>query len=638
MEINKVLGQYELDWACHAACYEDYPYDKLRNKVVYVAGGQDFFSRAVVCFLFALNDFQKLNIKVNLVADNTSVIDRVFQVFLKRDDFTFRLTDEFEASENSADIYIYTGCCGKALDRSPEMFFRETSAIKKHLEIAGKLNVSKFIHLSDYRVYGKVERGVAVSENEYGTVDFTKGSGYDAELMQTLEALVSIYARKNEFPYIILRSGILLGACTQFDENLFSDMFRAVAQGKSFEIIRSRKKYSFTYINDLFDTLLCSMIKLKVYNIYNVVSKDFTLSTGTLVEKIYDLYPDKCKIELIDIGREPDYGISMNAQKLSAYGFEPEITADEIIQLMVCSYTNESELFLYQHSHNGKLENVQKILLGYLLDVDRICKKHHIKYFLGGGTLLGAIRHHGFIPWDDDADIMMLREDYNKFLSVAAAELPDSLFLQTSDTDRYCHYPFAKIRINNTVYATKYSKSHTKMNNGMNFDIFAHDKTADSAFGRKLHLQFTLLFRSMIFNRWNKRKIDNGHKVQSFFANILKAIFPIRASEWLQYKCLRFFEKKNDAKYLYDGMGRNIYKGDFPAYYLDEVIEWDFEGYKFPIPKEYDKYLKYLYGDYSQLIVPSKRQTSHDIVMMDLGEYCKFDIPKNFVQKRSEDK
>ena len=447
MEINKVLGQYELDWACHAACYEEYPYDKLKNKVVYVAGGQDFFSRAVVYFLFALNDLRKLDIKINLVADNTSVIDRVFQVFLKREDFTFRLYDEFEASANSADIYIYTGCCGKALDRLPEMFFSEISAVKKHLEIAGKLKVSRFIHLSDYRVYGKVERGMAISENEYGTVDFTKGSGYDAELMQTLEALVSIYAKKNGFSYIILRSGILLGACTQFDENLFSDMFMAVAQGKTFEIIRSRKKYSFTYINDLFDTLLRCMVNLKVNHVYNVVSRGFTLSTGTLVEKIYDLYPDKCKIELIDIDREPDYGVAMNAQKLDAYGFEPEITVDEIIQLMVSSYMNESELFLYQNSHNGKLKNVQKILLGYLLDVDRICKKHNIKYFLGGGTLLGAIRHHGFIPWDDDADIMMLREDYNRFLSVAADELPDSLFLQTSDTDKYCHYPFAKIRL-----------------------------------------------------------------------------------------------------------------------------------------------------------------------------------------------
>ena len=296
---------------------------------------------------------------------------------------------------------------------------------------------------------------------------------------------------------------------------------------------------------------------------------------------------------------------------------------------MVSSYKDKDKLFLYQDSHEGKLKNIQKILLAYLLEVDRICKKHNIQYFLGGGTLLGAIRHHGFIPWDDDADIMMLREDYNKFLSVVGDELPNGLFLQTSDTDKHCHYPFAKIRIDNTVYATQYSKSHTAMHNGMNFDIFAHDKTANSRLGKKLHLQFTLLFRSMIFNRWNHRKIDNKHKFQSFFANILKMIFPISVTEWFQYKCLRFFEKKKNARYLYDGMGRNVYKEDFPKYYLDKAIEWDFEGYKFPIPKEYDKYLRYLYGDYNKLILPYKRQTSHDIVLLDLGEYCHFQFPEN---------
>ena len=76
-------------------------------------------------------------------------------------------------------------------------------------------------------------------------------------------------------------------------------------------------------------------------------------------------------------------------------------------------------------------------------------------------------------------------------------------------------------------------------------------------------------------------------------------------------------------------MGRNVYKGDFPKYYLDEAIDWEFEGHKFPVPKEYDKYLQYLYGDYEQLILPSQRQTSHSIVVMDLGEYSKYNVPKS---------
>lgn len=630
MKLCDVLGQYELDWAYHCAEHKEYPYNKLKNKSIYVSGTQEFLTKAVMLFLFGLNDVQNLNIKVTLVAESSTVLNNIFPALIKRDDFTFRMFDDVNNVKDNADFFIYTGCCSKAFDRSPEMFFNEITLAKKSLEFAGAVNSKKVILLSDYRMYGKLDRGVVVSEREYGNVDLQKGSGYDAELLQTIEMLVAVYGKKYNFTHTILRSGILLGAGTELDGNLFFDMFKAVAEGKEFQIARSQKKYSFTYINDLFNAIFWNMVGLNGDDsIYNVVSKDCTMSIGMLVEKIYDIYPDKCKIELVDIGKDPCYGVAINCQRMPVSGFEPEVTMDEIIQLMVSFYEDKDKLFLYKDSHNGKLGNIHRILVGYLLDVDRICKKYDIQYFLGGGTLLGAIRHKGFIPWDDDADIMMLREDYEKFLKVAQNELPSTMFLQTSDTDKYCHYPFAKIRLKDTVYATHYSKAHTNMNNGMAFDIFSHDKTANSKLGRKLHLQFTLLFRAMIFNKWNNRQIDNGHKIQSFFANILKFIFPIRASEWLQYKCLRFFEKKKDAQYLYDGMGRNIYKGDFPADCLNEAIEWEFEGHKFPIPKEYDRYLRYLYGDYTRLILPWQRQTCHDIVSMDLGEFAKFDIPKN---------
>lgn len=306
---------------------------------------------------------------------------------------------------------------------------------------------------------------------------------------------------------------------------------------------------------------------------------------------------------------------------------EPLLELSEIIQLCVKSRQTE-EPFGYDASHEGKMVNIQNVLVGYLLEFDRICRKHNIKYFLGGGTLLGAVRHEGFIPWDDDADIMMLREDYDKFLEIAQSELPEGLTLQTSKTDKYCHYPFAKIRLDDTMFATKYSKTHGKMNNGMAFDIFAHDNTANSALGQKLHLQFTLLIRAMIFNKWNHRKINNKKKVQSFVANILKAIFPIRVSQWIQYRIFKIFKHKKNAKYLYDGMGRNVYHGAFPKSYLDEVIYVKIHGHDFPIPKEYDKYLTYLYGDYMKLPPASQRQTSHSIVQLDMSEYSKFEVNK----------
>lgn len=629
MELNKVLGQYELDWACFVASHKDYPYKNLKNKAVYVAGTQDFFSKALVYFLFGLNDLQKLNMQITLVGESTALLNTIFPTLLKRNDFKFRLKEDLPRVEENIDYLLYTGCCSKSLDRTPNFFINEITQIKDYLEFAGKNKIGQFILLSDYRVYGRADRGVLLSEYEYGNFDITKGSGFDAELLQTLESLVPIYGKKYGFSHLILRSGILLGAGADFDNNLFCELFRAVAQGKEFEIIRSRKKYSFTYINDFLNALFWGMAKIPKDTIYNVVSKDCTLSTGMLVEKIYDLYPESCKVTLVDIGKDPDYGVSMNCQKLPIMGCQPEITMDEIIQLMVTAYQNKSDIFLYQDNYQGKLKVIHNILLGYLLEVDRICKKYNIKYFLAGGTLLGAIRHKGFIPWDDDADVMMLREDYDKFLSVVQQELPNNIVLHNHTTDPKCHNIFSKLRINNTLFATTWSSHFMDMHNGVFFDVLSHDQTANSKLGRKIHLKLTLLTRSLVFNKWHKRKVDNGNKLQSEVADILKKLLPLKVSQWLQFKCLRFFEKKKDSKYLYDGMGRNVYKGDFPKYYLDEAIQWEFEGHKFPVPKEYDKYLRYLYGDYEQLILPSQRQTSHSIVVMDLGEYAKYNVPKD---------
>ena len=94
--------------------------------------------------------------------------------------------------------------------------------------------------------------------------------------------------------------------------------------------------------------------------------------------------------------------------------------------------------------------------------------------------------------------------------------------------------------------------------------------------------------------------------------------------EAVQNKLLALYKNKKNAKYLYDSMGRNVTRGAFPAEWLDEAIYVDFENTKLPVPKEYDKYLTYLYGDYMDMIPVSQRHVSHDIVQMDLGEYTNY--------------
>lgn len=628
MELKAILNEYELDWATFVARQKEYPVEQLKNKSVFVAGGQDYFARSVIYFLFALNDLRQLNIKISLVSEDSRVLSVLFPKLLKREDFKFFTTDMLNTKPvtEPVDYFIYTGCCNKMLEGTPAFFMDEVSKEKRMLTIAQKIEAEHFILLSDYRSYGSVKQGMCISEYENGQVDFSSVRGFESQLMKTLESLPPIYAKQYGFSYTILRTGIALGASAMFDDSLFTDLFAAVAKGERVSILNSKKRYSFVYISDILKALFFSMTTMRKNTVYNVVGKDCTLSTGMLVAKIHDKYPQEAKVILEDSEKDPGYGVEMNNQKIICSGCEPVVTMSCIIELLVQYNKKDKDIFLFKDLYQGKLQEIQSILLGYLLEVDRICKKHGIRYFLAGGTLLGAIRHNGFIPWDDDADVMMLREDYEKFLSVVESELPVNISLHTPRTDKLNHCVFTKLRINNTMFATKFTSQFLDMHNGIFFDVLSHDQTANSKIGRKIHLQLTILTRSLVFNKWHKRKINNGNKYTSAIANVLKVILPMRFLEWCQNKCIRWFEHKKDAKYLYDGMGRNVYKGDFPKAWLEEIIYWEFEGQRFPIPKEYDQYLRYLYGDYTEMVPLCDRQISHSIELMDLGEYSNYKV------------
>lgn len=118
------------------------------------------------------------------------------------------------------------------------------------------------------------------------------------------------------------------------------------------------------------------------------------------------------------------------------------------------------------------LREAQIRLLEMLLELDRICKKYNIKYWLEGGTLLGAIRHNGFIPWDDDIDVSMFREDYKLLKSVIKEELSDKYFYQTPITDEYDEAPWIRIKDNNSHIDDGTEKKYHK---GLALDIIPYD-------------------------------------------------------------------------------------------------------------------------------------------------------------------
>ena len=119
---------------------------------------------------------------------------------------------------------------------------------------------------------------------------------------------------------------------------------------------------------------------------------------------------------------------------------------------------------------------LQLIQVSIVEDIDRICRDNGLKYYIIGGTLLGAVRHKGFIPWDDDIDLVMYRDDYNKFISIIQSEYSEKYFLQNFYTDKHYTRYIAKVRLNGTHLTESYldnSKSH----DGIYVDIFPLDYT-----------------------------------------------------------------------------------------------------------------------------------------------------------------
>lgn len=621
MLMKDVLNVFQSDWASTPALkYEDSNFDinlnNLKDKTLLISGKD-----MALCFAYTvlnLNDKKNLNAKVILAPTCSELGDKIIDEVLQRDDFIFTEFDRIGDIKQKIDYIFHTGLCGVKIKDNFETYKIETNAISKIIELAQSKKVRKVIMLSDCRVYGTGENKFrAFSEMEMGQADI---DNFSVQLLRTLESSFTGLAKKQNINTAVIRTGIVLGACSGVYNGL-DNVFEAVAKGEEVEIHSTENKITFVYISDVFNAVMYAL-KKDFKGVYNVGGMDMTLSTGTLCAMLHDLFGTQAKIKTTEVGSFE--GNQLNCDKIAFAGFETHIDLQTALEICVWSYMDNQEDFIFPHEHQGRLGALQEILLGYLLEVDRICKKHNITYYLGGGTLLGAARHKGFIPWDDDVDIMMDRENYDKFLEVVADELPEGVILQDPKKDKTYNYCYARLRLADTVFATDFSKNHKGMNNGFFFDIFCHDKTANSKIGQKIHSQLTLFWLAMVFNKWNHRKVDNGKKVQSAICDVLKKIFPLRFSMRMLLITLEMFKHKKNAKYLYDGMGKSVAKGGFDKTFLDDEIRVDFEGVKLPVPAKYKEYLTNHYGDYMELAPLSTRLQGHDITLCDLGKYSTF--------------
>ncbi|EKQ55551.1 MULTISPECIES: LicD family protein [unclassified Clostridium] len=259
----------------------------------------------------------------------------------------------------------------------------------------------------------------------------------------------------------------------------------------------------------------------------------------------------------------------------------------------------EPSIYDKENYEELSLRDAQLSMLSILKDIHVLCEKHNIKYFLDAGTLLGAVRHKGFIPWDDDMDIGMLREDYKKFLEVAKKELPDHLFLQTFETDKYYNvFPVpCKVRLNDTILMEKDTIDNYNMHNGIYIDIFPYDNLPKKKW--VYNLQRTLSFNVLkSFKRIANPpdKLNYKNKLTFSFYKIITKIFTTKN----RLKFFNYLIKWNNPNSEYMGYGVDTYWSEYVYKKSDyfDLAKLEFEGEYFYAPKNYDAILAQLYGDY----------------------------------------
>ena len=272
------------------------------------------------------------------------------------------------------------------------------------------------------------------------------------------------------------------------------------------------------------------------------------------------------------------------------------------------------------------MNDLQKCQFEMLKFFVKFCEDHDIKYFLVGGTALGAIRHGGFIPWDDDIDVGIPREDYDRFCEVAAKELniPGSkYFLQTYETDPEYPYNFAKIRDNTTTFVED-NFMYCNMNQGVWIDVFPFDglSTKDQYTKRELKKrQNTWYGFYFSYPRCLKHKIRAKHWWKDFWQNVFSIMFYwCNAKHRLNKRTDKIMRSVpfKDAKWAINIQGA-IHARPLKMEYFQEGTKVKFEGVDMVIPKMYHEYLTALYGDYMTPPPPDKQIGMHFHKGLDLN-------------------
>lgn len=265
------------------------------------------------------------------------------------------------------------------------------------------------------------------------------------------------------------------------------------------------------------------------------------------------------------------------------------------------------------------LRKLQKKSLESLVYFDDFCKKHDLTYFMLGGCVIGAVRHDGFIPWDDDIDVIMPRRDWERMLRVWKAEEDESRFvmLKTDGKSVFTGNPFATL-VDTSVTLVKENQKDLDVPRGVVTDIFPLDGCPDGKIARVLQY-----YHAMMYSLFITEVVPTKHgKVIELGSKILLSLVPSRQKRtkiWKKHeRKLKCYPLKTHEFCTELYAGPYYMRKKYPAAAFSKAEYHDFEGMKVPLPCGYDAYLKTAFGDYMELPPEEQRVPHHDLAYLDL--------------------
>ena len=546
------------------------------------------------------------------------------------------LSDYFSIALNKANAKypVFTSITDNSLKSNSLVFFfvdcknlgnvdATTARLKALLESANASRVVVSVILPEFNSYTDLSEATSLAEREFSFYlekhsEKNEGIEYYLQLEKICREYVSGGANVT-----LLRFANVFAP--DFYKNSGLDIASVVSESlenKTITITDDDYKnvYSVSYVRDACSDILFAAFKAKSGHIYNMSSAEITI--GDIKEQIYSSYPEQFSLNKT---LSPSLGhryYSLNTLKFDSLGNENGFDLSVMVRHIVSHLSG----YEYDTSDNvafysGRIKQIQAVEIEMLKEIDRICVKNDIKYFLAGGTLLGAVRSGGNIPWDDDLDIGMLRKDYEKFRKACKTELSHQYSYSCPFNGSGSHYTTEKVRLDPTYFSTRYSSKNV-FPDGIFIDILVYDKTSNVKVFQRLHTFILGILYNCVILRWNHLPwVNKRHGIVKLIVPVLK-LFPWGMYHYLFDFFSKIYKNKKNARYLIDTVGKKLKDGPLPIDGLEDTVYVDFEDIKAPIPVDYTGYLNYAYGaNYMEKPNLSNRCCPHDFARIDLGKF-----------------